>query len=240
MCITVRIGIIGDYDGRPSHIATQEALKHSAERLKTGLEYEWLPTEAFENGVKKELDSFDGLWCAPGSPYKSMNGAINAIGFARINDYPFLGTCGGFQHAVIEFGRNVLAIKELQDDGFDPYEPNGFITALSCSLIGQTRHIGIDRNSYVYKVYGRTETEEKYNCSFGVNKDFQALLDHNGFKVIGIDENGEARILSLEKNRFFIGTLFQPQLSSACETPHPLITEYLKAARQFHSTRDSR
>jgi CTP synthase (UTP-ammonia lyase) len=224
----VRIGIIGDYDGRPSHLATEEALKHCAKRLEIPLQSEWLPTESFEVGVGQELYDYDGLWCAPGSPYQSMLGAINAIGFARENNYPFLGTCGGFQHAVIEYGRNVLQIGDLLDPSFNPYEPNNYIAALSCSLVGETRHIILDQTSSLSHIYGTTEIVEKYNCSFGLNKDFQALLDGNGFRVIGVDENEEARIMTIENHSFFVATLFQPQLSSTVDNPHPLILEYIK------------
>jgi CTP synthase (UTP-ammonia lyase) len=72
-----------------------------------------------------------------------------------------------------------------------------------------------------------------YNCSFGLNRNFQDLLHKNGFKVIGIDENEEARLMMVERNSFFIVSLFQPQLSSTYEQPHPLVTEFLKQSRQF-------
>lgn len=100
-----------------------------------------------------------------------------------------------------------------------------------CSLIGQARHIKIDKASRAYQIYGSSEIEEKYNCSFGLNKDFQKLLDENGFQVIGVDEKEEARIMTINENTFFIATLFQPQLSSTYEEPHPLITEYLNLSR---------
>ncbi len=232
----VRIGIIGDYDGRTSHLATEKALKHSAKKLEIAIEYKWLPTTTFDKN-EKELQNYDGLWCAPGSPYKSMNGAINAIRFARENDYPFIGTCGGFQHAVIEYGRNVLDINTLKDTNFNPYDSNDYITALSCSLIGQTRHIKINKKSKLYNIYGFTDIVEKYNCSFGLNKTFQNLLDKSGFKVIGVEEKEEARIMTIEDNTFFIASLFQPQLSSTYENPHPLITEYLSSAKDFSDSR---
>jgi CTP synthase (UTP-ammonia lyase) len=234
MSSLIKIGIIGDYDGRPSHIATNEALKHCAAKLGLTIELEWLSTNSLEEGTNEKLKSFDGLWCAPGSPYKSMQGAINAIRYARENNYPFIGTCGGFQHAVLEYARNVLQIESVQDVDFDPYLPNMFITALSCSLIGQTRHIFIEKNSILYDIYGTAEIEEKYNCNFGLNKDFQTMLNENSFKVIGADEEGEARIMVLEQNKFFVATLFQPQLSSTFESPHPLILEYVSSAKDFH------
>ena len=232
---TIKIGIIGDYDGRPSHLATEDAIKHGAKKLALDVEYKWLPTTRFDTNAQ-ELESYHGIWCSPGSPYKSMNGALNAIRFARENNCPFIGTCGGFQHAVIEFGRNVLHINALEDTNFNPYESNDYITALSCSLVGQTRKITINKDSILYDIYNSTEIIEKYNCNFGLNKCYQNLLNENGFQVIGIDENEEARIMTLENNTFFIASLFQPQLSSTYENPHPLIIRYLTAAKNFKYT----
>lgn len=234
MSTNIKIGIIGDYDGRPSHIATEEALRHCSDRLGISLETIWLPTYSFEEAIPKEMSDYDGFWCAPGSPYKSMKGALNAIRFVRENDDPFIGTCGGFQHGVIEFGRNVLQINELKDESFDPYLPNKFITPLACSLVGQTRNIKIEENTVISHIYGSSMIEERYNCSFGLDKNFQSQLDINGFRIAGTDENGEARIMVFEKNSFYVVSLFQPQLSSSMDNPHPLIMAYLSACYNFN------
>jgi CTP synthase (UTP-ammonia lyase) len=94
-----------------------------------------------------------------------MKGALNAIQFARENNYPFIGTCGGFQHTVIEYAQNKLGYKEIQDKKFDLYTSNIFITALSCSLIGETRQIFINKNSKISKIYSKTEIEERFNSN---------------------------------------------------------------------------
>ena len=88
----VRIGVIGDFNpGYPSHIATDEALGHAAAALSIPLELTWLPTPQLEGDVSL-LEPCDGLWCSPGSPYQSMEGALQAIRFAREHDRPFVGT----------------------------------------------------------------------------------------------------------------------------------------------------
>ena len=91
----VSIGIIGDFNpGKyASHQATNEALEHAADSLSLKPCIVWMPTESFtgEVGLKK-LELFDSLWAAPGSPYISMEGALNAIKKARLLDKPFLGT----------------------------------------------------------------------------------------------------------------------------------------------------
>ena len=90
----IKIGIIGDFDPqRVYHTATNASLGHAAKALKLELSPEWIPTPTLED--KRSLDglkSYHGFWCSPGSPYLSMAGALNGIGFARENDWPFIGT----------------------------------------------------------------------------------------------------------------------------------------------------
>lgn len=89
---SVKIGIIGDFNpDYPSHIATNEAINHAGNALGISVEVKWIPTPSIEN-QPATLEQFDALWCSPGSPYQSMEGALQAIRFAREQDYPFLGT----------------------------------------------------------------------------------------------------------------------------------------------------
>lgn len=227
---SIKIGIIGDYDSeRVSHIATNDALIHCGKALNIDVEIKWISTESLENNVEQQLKGFNGLFCAPGSPYNSLKGALNGIRFARENNYPFIGTCGGFQHAVIEYLVNKLNLGDLKNDE----EKSIFIAPLSCSLLGETSKILIDKDSNLYSYYDKEEIEERYNCNFGVNPEYEKLLHEDGFKIVGKALEGDARILELPNMRFYIATLFQPQLSSTSENPHRLIIEYLKAVRKF-------
>ena len=95
----LRIGIIGDFEGsNASHLATNQAIQQAASALSVTVDCIWLPTPSLDcvlpNGSMREtsLDPFDGFWCAPGSPYQSMQGALKAIRFAREHDKPFVGT----------------------------------------------------------------------------------------------------------------------------------------------------
>jgi CTP synthase (UTP-ammonia lyase) len=91
---SIKIGIIGDFDlSRPFHKATNESLSHAARTLAVTVDYTWLPTESLEvEAIERILQPYDALWCSPGSPYKSMNGALKAIRFAREMGWPFIGT----------------------------------------------------------------------------------------------------------------------------------------------------
>src|SRR5437867_118360 len=97
----VRVGLIGDYNAQvKAHLAIPRALALSSEGLERRVEPVWLGTRELEGAAERQLSLFDGLWCVPGSPYQSMDGALRAIRFARERGVPFLGTCGGFQHAL--------------------------------------------------------------------------------------------------------------------------------------------
>lgn len=231
MAGNVRIGIIGDHEpDRPSHKATEEALEHAAKALDVAVEAEWLPTVLLEGRGVEAVNRFDALWCAPGSPYKSLNGALEAVRFVREQGQPFIGTCGGFQHVVIEYARNVLGFRDAHHAEYDPYASNLFITPLSCSLAGRKMRVDIRPDSKIYDFYGKSKVEEEYRCDFGIDQEHQNLVEEGGLCVVGVDQNGEARILELPDHDFYVATLFVPQMSSSTGHPHPLVVAFLEAA----------
>src|SRR5437868_1505506 len=107
-----RVGLIGDFDPAvAAHEAVPRALEIAGAAIGCTIEPTWLPTtELATPGV--DLRRFDGVWAVPASPYRSTDGALTSIRFARTRRIPFLGTCGGFQHAVLEYARNVLGHNE--------------------------------------------------------------------------------------------------------------------------------
>lgn len=240
MAETIRVGIIGDFDPnfRP-HASTDEALGHAAGDAGVAVEVEWLPTPPLEQHAAETAQRFDALWCAPGSPYQSLTGALKAIRLAREEGWPFIGTCGGFQHVVIEYARNVLGFADAQHAEYDPYASNLFISELTCALAGQQMRVEIKPDSKVRGFYGAGEAEEQYYCNFGLNPEHQSLIHEGGLCVVGVDQDGEARILEVPEHAFYVATLFVPQVTSSAEQPHPLIVAYLRAALAFKEERES-
>lgn len=241
MAKPIEIGIIGDFNpDNQTHIKTNTALTGAAKRLGLDINVEWLPTPDLEGPAAEErLRSYDGLWCSPGSPYRSMEGALDAIRFAREQDVPFIGTCGGFQHTVIEYARNVLGQSDAEHEESSPYASNFFITRLVCSVFDKTLTVRIKPDSRAHQYVGKDEIAEFYYCSFGLNPDSRDAIDAGGLKVTGEDPDGEARIIELPENRFFVATLFLPQQSSTEAAPHPLIVSFLQAAAAFKSGESS-
>ncbi len=74
---------------------------------------------------------------------------------------------------------------------------------------------------------------EEYFCNYEVNPQYEFRMEAAGLRVVARGPGGEARAVELPGRRFFLATLFQPQLSSAPERPHPVIVAYLEAAAAF-------
>ena len=105
-----RLALIGDHNPEVvAHRAIPLALELAQKNLSSVLQWDWIGTDAITD-APRQLAGHAGVWCVPASPYKSMDGALAAIRFARETKRPFLGTCGGFQHALIEFARNVIGV----------------------------------------------------------------------------------------------------------------------------------
>jgi len=222
-----RLCIVGEYNPDfPPHAATNAAIEHSCRYLGIEVSYEWASTESM---VSSNLKQFSGFWIAPGSPYKSMEGALRVIQYARELNIPCLGTCGGFQHMVIEYARNVLGYKDATHAEYDPYASNLFISSLACSLAGCEMELEFAEGSSVAKIYGKTKAKENYYCNFGVSDEAVPLLRDGPLKVVGSDSEGDVRVLELPGHPYFVATLFVPQNRSQPDNPHPLINAFLGA-----------
>jgi CTP synthase (UTP-ammonia lyase) len=228
---TLSIGLVGDYSPSvPAHVAIPQALDLAAAALGCAVQPEWLPTEQLDEASFERLAAFDALWCVPASPYASMDGALRAIRFAREHDRPFLGTCGGFQHALIEFVRNVLGLRDADHAESNPDASLPLMVALECALLEATGTIVLQAETRVAAIYGQSEVVEAYHCRFGLNPHYEALLADTGLRIAGRDTTGEVRIVELDRHPFFVATLFQPERSAFKGHAHPLITAYVGAA----------
>jgi CTP synthase (UTP-ammonia lyase) len=223
---TTRICLIGDYDASVlAHQAIPKALALAA----NGADVQplWLGTES---ALDAELDSYAGFWCVPASPYRSMEGALRVIRIARENNRPFLGTCGGCQHAILEFARNVLKIAGAGHTEVDPSTSQPVISNLACSLIEADEVLRPVPGSRLHQIYGADEIRETYHCSYGLNPAYLPRLLDGGLRVGVTGPNGEARAFELPAHPFFFATLFQPERSAFRGNTHPLIKAFVAAS----------
>jgi CTP synthase (UTP-ammonia lyase) len=234
----VLAGVIGDdHPDVPGYAAIRDALHHAAHALALDVETEWLPTTALGPAVESELGAYDALWCGPVGPYQNPDPALRAIRFARERGVPFLGTCAGFQHAVIEYARSVLGLAEADHAETNPAAAAPVIAALPYPLIERTAAVVLDPTSRTAEIYRRTVVAERYRCRFGLNPEYLAPLHRGGLHVTGVDETGAATVIEFPGHPFFLATLFLPERTSRAGAPHPLVTAYLQAAAEASGMR---
>ncbi|POA48169.1 hypothetical protein C1893_11850 [Pseudomonas sp. MPR-ANC1] len=227
----ISIALIGDYDPQvTAHQAIPMALGQVAEHLDRPLTFRWLATNQID--ANTALQDFDGFWCVPASPYKSEDGALRAIRFAREQQRPFLGTCGGFQHAVLEFSRNVLGWADAEHGETAPDSARAVLTPLTCSLEEAVDSIHLLRGSLIAKAYETSEIREGYRCRFGVNPQFERDLLNNQLQAVGHDSAGDLRAIELANHPFFVATLFQPERAALKGQMPPLVRAFIEACTE--------
>ncbi|GAA2893165.1 CTP synthase [Nonomuraea rubra] len=199
------------------------------EGLGIGVDVRWLATEPLESGLA-EVEAADVLWRAPGSPYRSLPGALAALRHGREHGVPTLGTCGGCQHMVIEYARHVLGFEDAQHAESDPYASALFVSELTCSPAGKTMPVPLVPGSRVAALYGRSEVEEEYYCNFGLDPGRQGILHDGGFLVTGVDGDGEARVLEIPGTRTTWPRCSCRRPARVPGRPTPLVVGPLRAA----------
>jgi CTP synthase (UTP-ammonia lyase) len=132
----------------------------------------------------------------------------------------------------------VLQWQDADHEETAPHASTLLIHRLVCSLVGQTQTIQFTRGTKVHHAYGVEEASEELRCNFGLNPVYRARMLSGPLHCTGVDREGEARVVELTSHRFFIATLFLPQLASRPAMPHPLIRAYLRAAVAFHDARN--
>jgi CTP synthase (UTP-ammonia lyase) len=226
-----RIALIGDYsDSIVAHRAIPIALKMAVDALRVDVSWDWIHSRALEGDVASHLTTYDGVWCVPGSPYANARGIIGAIRHARTAQLPFLGTCGGFQHAMLEYAEAVWKIPAAHAESA-PEAQDPIIAPLMCALVEVKGALHFEPNSRLAKIYGRESADEEYHCSFGLNPKFAERLLAGPLKVAARDEEGSVRAVELEGHGhpFYIGTLFQPERAALRDRLPPLIFAFVAA-----------
>jgi CTP synthase (UTP-ammonia lyase) len=229
------VALIGDYSPAvPAHRAIPRALELARQALGVALEWEWLPTRDIRD-APRDLARFTAIWVVPASPYENMQGALAAIRFARETMRPFLGTCGGFQHALIEFARNVGGLATADHAETNPTGDTLVVAPLTCSLVEKTGNVRFEIGSQLSEIYGRDTAHEGYHCNFGVNSTHRATLERAGLAFTAFDEAGDIRGAELSRamHPFFIATLFQPERAALRGEIPPIVRAFVAATNQI-------
>jgi CTP synthase (UTP-ammonia lyase) len=228
MVMPLHVGIVGDRDDRvTAHRGIAAALPLVARVLDVDLRASWLATDTVVD--TRGLLGLDGVWCIPGSPYRSIDGALLAIRHARERGIPFLGTCGGFQHAVLEHARHVLGWSDADHAETAPDAARAVIALLECALVEASETVRLLPGSRIAHAYGDDSAREGYHCRYGLNPRFREALLQGPLRATAFDAHGEVRAIERDDHPFFVATLFQPERAALHGDTPALVRAFVQA-----------
>lgn len=227
---TPRLALVGDRSNNvTAHARIPAIVDALLAREGIALDPYWIPTP---DAVAADLAGFDAIWATPGSPYDSSDGILVAVRTAREAGIPFLGTCGGFQHALVEYARDVCGLARVEHAEVTPGGAEQLIVPLECELKGHEEAVMVVPGTLAAEILGPGRRTERYNCSYGLNQEYLQALTEGGLRFSGFDDYGHVRIVELPGHPFFMGTLFQPERQDERSQPHPVIRAFATAAAE--------
>jgi CTP synthase (UTP-ammonia lyase) len=192
--ITPRIALVGDRSANVrAHTRIPVIIDALLSREGIALDPYWIATP---DVGECDLSGFDAIWLVPGSPYASANGAFAAVQTARERRIPFLGTCGGFQHALVEYARDVCGLANVENAEVAPDAAEQLIIPLECSLMGHEEAVMVVPGTLAAKISGPGRRTERYHCSYGLNLGYLEALTAGGLRFSGFDDAGQVRIVA--------------------------------------------
>jgi CTP synthase len=240
----VKLGLVGKYVELPdAYKSITEAFIHAGAKNECKVRVEYIPSESiYADNVKEKLGHLDGVLVAPGFGSRGIEGKIEAIKYVRENNVPFFGICLGMQCCVIEFGRNVLGLKDANTTEIDENAPHPVINMMeeqkNITTKGGTMRLGaypcdIKKGTKAFAAYGKQHISERHRHRYEFNNKYLAQYEEAGMIASGINpESGLVEIVELKNHPFFVGGQFHPELKSTVANPHPLFIKFVAAAME--------
>lgn len=226
-----RIALVGDRSETVhAHVKIPAFLESLALEEGVRVEIYWVHSASITDPAY--LAGFDGIWIVPGSPYESTEGVLTAVTVARTHRIPFLGTCGGFQHMLLEFAREVCGMSDAANAETSPDASCLLIAPLECSLLGEEADVTPRAGTLAARLMGEGPRPERFFCRYGLNPEYRTTIEQGGMVLSAVDDAGDPRVGELPGHPFFLGALFQPELSSDATWVHPLIAGFVAAVRE--------
>ena len=218
------IFLLGDRD---ANSVTHRELDAAIGLLPSDVRARWVATDSAEAIRTSQADA---VWAVPGTPYRNDAAVYSAITSARTSGQPFLGTCGGFQYALVEFARHVAGIADADHAETTPDGSNLVVGRLACSLIGQERHVTAVPGTRMHGLYGDAPFVGFHWCNYGLAPSYADRLAEHGLVIAARADDAGVEAVELPNHRFFLATLFQPQIGSLAGKPlHPVIEAFVAA-----------
>ena len=238
----VNIGLVGKYvELQDSYKSIIESLTHAGVANEVKVNIISIHSESInDNNLRELLVNLNGVIVAPGFGERGIEGKIKAIRYSRENHVPFLGICLGMQMAVIEYGRNVLKLEDVNSTEMKEDCKNPIISLMENqkSIInkGGTMRLGawdcqLLKNSKTEKIYNKKIISERHRHRYELNNKYLDQLNKGDFVPSGINpETNLVEIIEHKEHPWFIGVQFHPEYSSTVLKPHPLFKSFINSS----------
>jgi len=245
---SVKIGLVGKYNElQDAYKSILESFIHAASVNECEVNIVSIHSESLEeSNIENKLKDLDGVLIAPGFGERGIEGKIHAIKYIRENKIPFFGICLGLQMAVVEYARNVLGIKKAVSEEMSPKAKEKVIHLMPDQVKikkkGGTMRLGaydcrIEKGTLANKIYKSVLISERHRHRYEINNEYLSRLEKAGMIASGKNpQSNLVEIMEIPSHPFFIGVQYHPELKSTVENPHPLFTNFVKAAKQYKST----
>ncbi len=256
----VTIAFVGKYlDLKESYKSLTESLIHVGAHLDTRVILKWIDSEkVHEDGCEDFFSDVDGILVAGGFGERGVEGKIDSIKYARENNIPFLGICLGMQLALVEFGRNVLGLEDVNSVEFSPDCKNDIVFLIDSfidtngskqvrtfkSPLGGTMRLGayecdIKNYTLLKKVYGNKKTiSERHRHRYEANPKFRKSYEEKGLIVSG-ESKGLIEVVELKDHPWFLGVQFHPEFTSRLKKPNEVVLGFVGASLEFRDNNES-
>jgi len=242
----------GDFVLADAYLSVIEAIKFSAAKLSRRANITWINSKELEQGGPKsiaksvaKLKKYHGIIVPGGFGESGIEGKLKAIRFAREHKIPYLGLCYGMQLMVIEYARNVLALKGAHTAEVAKNTPHPIVDVmleqkkhLADNKYGGTMRLGaypayLKKGTMARAAYKKELVEERHRHRYEINPTYVKRLEAAGLVFSGTSPDGvlmEIAELPRSAHPFMLGTQFHPEFQARPLSPHPLFTEFLRAA----------
>lgn len=248
----VTVAMVGKYVNlADSYKSLSEALVHAGIHTRTRVNIRYVDSEEIHGPDSKAFEDVDAILVPGGFGERGIEGMVNTVEYARVNEIPYLGICLGMQVAVIEFARNVAGIESAQSTEFDP-NTKALVIALvtewinadgskelrsADSDLGGTMRLGgqackLAPGSRVRTMYGEDVIVERHRHRYEFNNQYRERLQEKGLVIAGTSlEDLLVEIIEIPQHPWFVGVQFHPEFTSTPRDGHPLFKGYITAAR---------
>jgi CTP synthase len=251
----VDIGMVGKYvQIRDSYISLNESLMHGGIKTRTRVNIHYFESQEIERTGASVLANMDAILVPGGFGDRGIEGKIQAIRYARENRIPYLGICLGMQLAIVEYSRNVLALKGANSTEFDRATHHPVIALITewqdlargqqvrdeKSDLGGTMRLGaqealLKAGSLVHSLYGKESIFERHRHRYEFNNHYLEELTAAGMTFSGFSADGLVEFIELQSHPFFVASQFHPEFTSTPRDGHPLFAGFVRAAREYRA-----